>query len=142
MPQIEHNAPKFQYRIYWKQDRPSERWTIEDVADWRLKEILIPNQPTYTRYRIKVVAHNQRGEANVAAEEIIGYSGEDIPAEQPTNFTLRNVVGPRSAIVSWNPVSPDSIRGAFKGYKIQTWTEESGEDKYREVVLKGENTYR
>ena len=72
MPQIEHNAPKFQYRIYWKKDQPGEKWTIEDIADWRLKEVLIPNQPTYTRYRIKVVAHNQKGEANVAAEEVIG----------------------------------------------------------------------
>lgn len=139
MPQIEHNAPKFQYRIYWKKDVPGEKWTIEDIADWRLKEILIPNQPTYTRYKIKVVAHNQKGEANVAAEEKIGYSGEDIPAEAPTNFTLNDVVGPRSAVVSWNPVSPESIRGEFVGYKIQTWTEESGEAKYREIIMKSDS---
>jgi len=47
MPQIEHNSPKFKYRIYWKLDRPGERWKIEDIADWRLKELVIPNQPTY-----------------------------------------------------------------------------------------------
>jgi hypothetical protein len=70
MPQIEHNAPKFKYRIYWKLDKPGERWKIEDIADWRLKELVIPNQPTYQRYKIKVVAHNEKGEANVAAEEV------------------------------------------------------------------------
>jgi hypothetical protein len=81
--------------------------------------ITIRFQPTYLRYKIKVVAHNEKGEANVAAEEVIGYSGEDIPAEAPTNFTLREVIGPRSAVVSWEPVSPESVRGDFKGYKIQ-----------------------
>ena len=54
MPQIEHNAPKFQYRIYWKRDEPGENWKIEDIADWRLKEMLIPNQPTYTRFGLKI----------------------------------------------------------------------------------------
>ncbi|TRY75568.1 hypothetical protein TCAL_04520 [Tigriopus californicus] len=140
MPEIEHNAPKFKYRIYWRQDKPGERWKIEDLADWRLKEILIPNQPTYSKYKIKVVAHNQKGEANVAAEEVLGYSGEDIPAEAPTSFALQEVVGPRSAIVSWEGVNKDSIRGEFKGYKIQTWTLESGEEKFREIIMKSDST--
>ena len=61
MPEIEHNAPKFQYRIYWKQDKADEDWHIEDIADWRIKEIMIRNQPTYQPYRIKVVAHNAKG---------------------------------------------------------------------------------
>lgn len=141
MPEIEHNAPKFKYQIYWKQDQPGEKWKVEDIADWRLKEMLIKNQPTYTRYRIKVVAHNQKGEANIAAEEVIGYSGEDQPSEAPSNFSIRYpAIGPRSAIVSWNPVSPESIRGEFKGYKIQTWTEESGQEKFREIIMKSDST--
>jgi len=140
MPEIEHNAPKFQYRIYWKLDKADEDWHIEDIADWRIKEIMIRNQPTYQPYRIKVVAHNAKGEANVAAEEVIGYSGEDTPAEAPTNFILHEVVGPRSAIVEWTPVSMASIRGDFKGYKIQTWTEKDGEQKYREIIMKSDST--
>ena len=77
----------------------------------------------------------------MAAEEIIGYSGEDIPAEAPSNFTLREVVGPRSAIVSWNSINRESIRGDFKGFKIQTWTEASGEDKFREIIMKTDSTH-
>ena len=50
-------------------------------------------------------------------------------------FFLFQVVGPRSAVVSWNPVSPKSVRGEFKGYKIQTWTAESGAEKFREFVI-------
>ena len=61
MPEIEHNAPKFQYRIFWKLDKTDEDWHIEDIDDWRIKEIMIQNQPTYQPYRIKVVAHNAKG---------------------------------------------------------------------------------
>ena len=51
MPEIEHNAPKFQYRVYWKQDKDNERWKIEDIADWRIKEFVINHQPTFEPYR-------------------------------------------------------------------------------------------
>ena len=140
MPQIEHNAPKFKYRVYWRRE-DDPQWQIDDtIADWRVKELLIPNQPKFTKYRIKVVAHNQRGEANVAAEEVIGYSGEGQPGAAPENFTLNEVIGPRSAIVSWNPVSPDSINGHFKGYKILTWTEETGEVNQREIIMRSDST--
>ncbi len=61
-----------------------------------------------------MVAHNQKGEANVAAEEVIGYSGEDTPAEAPNNFECKEVVGPRSALLSWTKVSPESIKGEFR----------------------------
>ena len=120
MPQIEHNAPKFKYRVYYKLDEPDKTWNIEDIPDWRLKELQIPHTDTYKRYRIKVVAHNQKGEANIAAREVIGYSGESEPSEAPLNFTLREVIGPRSALVSWEPVRKESINGHHKGYKIQT----------------------
>ncbi|CAB4062598.1 NRCAM [Lepeophtheirus salmonis] len=114
MPQIEHNAPKFQYRVYWKKDEEDASWIIEDIADWRVKELVIDNQPTYSRYQIKVVAHNRIGEAKMKAKPVIGWSGENQPSEAPLNFTLLDVVGPRSAYVSWDPVSLDSINGDFK----------------------------
>jgi len=135
MPQIEHNAPKFKYRVYYKLDEADKTWNIEDIPNWTTKELQIPNTDTYKRYRIKVVAHNQKGEANIAAREVIGYSGESEPSEAPLNFTLREVIGPRSALVSWEPVRKESINGQHKGYKIQTWTEETGEEKYREIIM-------
>lgn len=78
MPLIEHNAPEFFYKVYWKRDDGSEmKWNQEKISDWRQSELVINNQPTFRRYRIKVEAHNRRGQAKVAAEEVIGYSGED-----------------------------------------------------------------
>ena len=136
MPQIEHNAPKLKYRVFYKLDEPGENWNIEDIPDWRQNELVIPNTNTYQRYRLKVVAYNQRGEANIAAQEVIGFSGESEPSESPKNFMLKEpVMGPRSALVSWDPVRADSINGEFKGYKIHIWTEKSGEENYRDIRM-------
>ena len=76
--------------------------------------IILHHFVVFCRYKIKIVAHNDLGEANVAAEEVAGYSGEDVPTDAPTNLLLNEVVGPRSAILSWDPVKPESVRGDFK----------------------------
>lgn len=139
MPEIEHNAPQFQYRIYWQRDIPGDNYNRETIDEWRRSEILIPDQPTFKRYRIKVVAVNSMGESNIAAREVIGYSGEDRPLEAPSNFTLLQVTASTSAVLSWNPVSEESVRGHFKGYKIQTWTDADGEENLREIHVKGDS---
>ncbi|XP_026465687.1 neuroglian isoform X3 [Ctenocephalides felis] len=134
MPEIEHNAPGFQYRVYWKRDIPGEQWNTQDIFDWEKQELIIPDQPTYQRYRVKVVAINEKGESNVAAKEMIGYSGEDKPTAAPTNFTVVDVTDSTSALLAWNPVSPDSVRGHMKGYKVQTWIE-GGENNVQEIQV-------
>lgn len=140
MPEIEHNAPHFQYRVYWKRDIPAEKWNTEDIYDWKQSNILIRDQPTFQRYKIKVVSINEMGESNAEAKEVTGYSGEDKPTEAPTNFTMLQVTGSTSAVLSWDAVPIESVRGHFKGYKIQTWTEGDGEENYREIHVKGDST--
>lgn len=141
MPEIEHNAPKFKYRIFWKRaDVPGAQWQDDSIADWRIREYRIDNQETYKPYKIKVVAENKKGQADVTVEEVTGYSGEAEPTQAPQNFELRQVVGPRSAIMSWDAIDPSTINGEFKGYKIQTWTDKSGEEKFREIIMKSDST--
>lgn len=77
MPEIEHNAPRFHYRVYWKRDIDGEQWNSDIIADWQQNKLVVHGQPTYQRYRIKVIAINDRGEANVAPQEKFGFSGED-----------------------------------------------------------------
>jgi neuronal cell adhesion protein len=77
MPQIDHNAPRFSYRVSWKRDIPDEPWIENEVLDWKIGRLEIPNQPTFQQYRIRVVATNEKGESNVVAKEVVGYSGED-----------------------------------------------------------------
>lgn len=77
MPQIEHNAPRFSYRVYYRRDIPGEEWISQDITDWRKNNLLVENQPTYQRYKIKVIAINEKGESTATADEVTGYSGED-----------------------------------------------------------------
>lgn len=139
MPEIEHNGPRFQYRVYWRRDIPGEKEGIEDITNWRTSSFVIRDQPPFQQYRIKVIAMNENGEANVSPKEVIGYSGEDKPLEAPSNFTLLQVQSPTTALLSWNPVRLDSVRGHFKGYKIKTWTDDNVVD-YREIQVQGDAT--
>lgn len=138
MPEIEHNAPRFMYRVYWKRNIPGETWNSDDINDWHRNYLAIRNQPTFQEYLIKVVAINQKGEANVAPKEIVGYSGEDVPLQAPLNFTIEEVSSATSAMLSWNSVPPESVRGHFRGYKIQTWTDRDGPEGMREINVKGD----
>ncbi|XP_031628790.1 neuroglian-like isoform X2 [Contarinia nasturtii] len=141
MPQIEHNGPDFHYRLSWKRDIPTDNnWNHDDIYDWRKDNYVILDQPTFVRYRIKVLAVNKKGESNTAPIETFGYSGEDHPTQAPTNFTLVQVTASTSAILSWNPVPIESINGHFKGYKVQTWTDVDGEENTREIHVKGDST--
>lgn len=41
-----------------------------------------------------------------------------VPIDAPQNLTVLNVTGSKSAILSWEAVSPESVKGNFKGYKV------------------------
>ncbi|XP_065166394.1 neuroglian isoform X2 [Atheta coriaria] len=138
MPEIEHNAPKFQYKIFWKRDIPGAEYNVHDILNWRQDNLVIYDQPSFQQYRIKVVAMNELGEADVAPQEVIGYSGENEPTQAPYNFTLVQIQSPTKALLSWNPVSLDSVRGHFKGYKIKTWTDKK--PGHKEIQVQGEAT--
>jgi hypothetical protein len=77
MPQIEHNAPRFKYVIFYKLDEPGEEFNLVDVDDWKQNSYTITGQQTFRRYLIKVEAHNELGESNVQPRVITGFSGED-----------------------------------------------------------------
>lgn len=77
MPKIDHNAPGLRYRVYWKQDMSDQDWNSKEITDYTKKELAIPNQPGYGRYKVKIVAFNEKGESNAVQKEVIGYSVED-----------------------------------------------------------------
>lgn len=41
------------------------------------------------------------------------FLGELIPLEAPENLTLLNF-DDRDAVISWDPISPESVRGTFR----------------------------
>uniref|UniRef100_T1JDB9 Neuronal cell adhesion molecule n=1 Tax=Strigamia maritima TaxID=126957 RepID=T1JDB9_STRMM len=141
MQPIEHNAPEFIYRVYYRLDKPGLSWNKPiDISNWEQASYEVINQETFQPYKIKVEALNKMGQANMAAVEVIGWSGEDTPLESPHNFTLVRVVDGNTADLSWEPVHPDSVRGHFKGYKIETWLTLEGEKQMRETVVPAESS--
>ena len=78
MSRIDHNAPQFKYRVYWKRVNSTiDDWEQVEITDWRRSFHVVPNQPTYVPYHIRVEAENELGESNVSPIPVIGYSGED-----------------------------------------------------------------
>ncbi|KAL3219634.1 hypothetical protein MRX96_030383 [Rhipicephalus microplus] len=109
MPPIEHNAPGFFYKVLWKRDDiPDATWSSRIIEDWKLNRHVEYGQPTFKPYRIKVEAHNRRGQAHTAATE-------------------RTSLGVRSA--------PSQCGATSVATRFQTWTPDEGEEKLREVVV-------
>jgi neuronal cell adhesion protein len=62
-----------------------------------------------------------------------------VPLQAPSNFTLVEVRSSTTALLSWSPVSEESVRGELRGYKIETWTDKDGEEAQREYNVRGGN---
>ncbi|KRT82369.1 Immunoglobulin [Oryctes borbonicus] len=137
MPEIDHNAPGFHYLVEYRRDLPNVQFTSVNIDDWMQSRYVVENQESFKQYRIRVTAVNDEGKANVSPKEVIGYSGENIPTEAPSNFSRIITQSPTTALLSWQPVSIDSVRGHFKGYKIKTWTDTK---TYREIQVQGDAT--
>jgi neuronal cell adhesion protein len=128
MPPIDHNAPGFFYKVYWKPipetDTPSENvyqdaWHYRIVNEWEQHKLMIENLPKLRPYKIKVEAYNSHGKGRPEAVEVIGYSDEDKPTDAPQNLRVVELRDGRSATLSRDPVDPLTTNGHFKGiFKI------------------------
>lgn len=77
MPEIEHNGPGFKYIIQWRQeDDGYTEYHTREITDWRVSEIIVPDQPTYRPYSIQVRAANAMGDSTEGTTPIRGYSGQ------------------------------------------------------------------
>lgn len=88
-------------------------------------------------FTVQVTAVNYKGTSNVTPVEVIGWSGEDTPLQAPANFTLIQVTTGTTALLNWESVPPETVRGHFKGYKIQTWVD-GEEDRLKEILVKAD----
>ncbi|XP_055914069.1 neuroglian-like [Eupeodes corollae] len=138
MPEIEHSGPNLHYRVFWKREVPDSEWESKEILDWQESKAVIEDQPTFVKYLVKVLAINDRGESRTPASEVIGYSGEDRPLLAPKNFKMLELEGSTAAYLKWDPVSSESLRGHFEGYKLKTWTSNEGEESFREVKVQND----
>uniref|UniRef100_T1JIY4 Neuroglian n=1 Tax=Strigamia maritima TaxID=126957 RepID=T1JIY4_STRMM len=120
---MEHNAQGFFYRVHYRLNASEINWAVPiDIHDWKQTSYTVENVETFEPFVVKVESHNEMGQANVAAIEVLGYSGEDTPLEAPSNFTLIQVINSNTAEFSWEPVTLKSVRGNFRGYIFTIWT--------------------
>ena len=116
MPPFDQNAPGFVYKVFWKlNDDPFALWNHRIITNWKEHRLLIENLPKLRPYRIKVEAHNSLGPAPVQANEVIGFSDEDKPSEEPQRLRVVEVIDGKTARLEWEPVEPKSLNGHFKG---------------------------
>ncbi|XP_058883463.1 neuronal cell adhesion molecule-like isoform X16 [Acipenser ruthenus] len=129
---IQSNGPGLQYKVHWRQKDVDDDWTSVTVAN--VSKYIVSGTQTFVPYEIKVQALNDLGIAPEPSA-VVGYSGEDLPMAAPGNVRVR-VENSTLAEVQWEPVSPKSVRGHQKGYKIYYWKERSVFKRSRRHVEK------
>ncbi|MGH0122955.1 UNVERIFIED_CONTAM: hypothetical protein FKN15_065007 [Acipenser sinensis] len=129
---IQANGPGLQYKVHWIQKDVDDDWTSVTVAN--VSKYIVSGTQTFVPYEIKVQALNDLGIAPEPSA-VVGYSGEDLPMAAPGNVQVR-VENSTLAEVQWEPVSPKSVRGHQKGYKIYYWKERSVFKRSRHHVEK------
>ncbi|XP_058841760.1 neuronal cell adhesion molecule isoform X12 [Acipenser ruthenus] len=129
---IQSNGPGLQYKVHWRQKDVDDDWTSVTVAN--VSKYIVSGTQTFVPYEIKVQALNDLGIAPEPST-VVGYSGEDLPMAAPGNVRVR-VENSTLAEVQWEPVSPKSVRGHQKGYKIYYWKERSVFKRSRRHVEK------
>lgn len=121
MPPIKHNGPGFHYRVFYRRASESTMTPVT-ILKWQTDHYEIPDVTTYVPFRFTVVAVNSLGESETAFSRWYrGHSGEGTPIDAPENFELVRIIDHKTAEFRWKPVDPLTIKGLFKGYKIQIW---------------------
>uniref|UniRef100_A0A671P864 Neural cell adhesion molecule L1 n=1 Tax=Sinocyclocheilus anshuiensis TaxID=1608454 RepID=A0A671P864_9TELE len=140
------NGPGFEYKIYWRQaSGRGPHWKESSVSH---PPFIVNGTGTFIPFEIKVQAVNDLG-AGPEPVAKIGYSGEDVPLEAPSEVAVTEL-NKTSVLVRWSPVSMESVRGHLLGYKIhlrkkgpRTHSRRGlpmhapAADKYREIEVYG-----
>ncbi|XP_054883250.1 neurofascin homolog (chicken) a isoform X19 [Poeciliopsis prolifica] len=117
---LEKNGPNLQYNVWWRRKDSGDNWTNVTTSE---SKHVVRYTETYVPYEMKIQARNELGsgpESNI----VIGYSGEDKPADSPTELRVSKVSSTR-ANIHWKPVDLSSVQGEFKEYRLYYWREAS-----------------
>lgn len=126
MEREDWNGPGFHYVVEYR--RTDAEAGSDGDADWRSVKVedpdrdhvVIENQPMFKPYEVRVAAVNDVGKPAVSPRTVQGSSGQGIPMEAPTGFTLLDK-GSTHARFKWDPVPGDSMNGRLAGYKVVYW---------------------
>ncbi|XP_065208503.1 neuroglian-like [Planococcus citri] len=107
MSEIYHNGPGFYYNVSWKKDGAESSWQTETISYWETTENAVPSVQPFAKYLITVIAANELGPAEPAAEPITFSTPADTPYKNPENVTIDTITEPRPAAlhIQWKPMS-------------------------------------
>uniref|UniRef100_A0A8C1PW24 Neural cell adhesion molecule L1 n=1 Tax=Cyprinus carpio TaxID=7962 RepID=A0A8C1PW24_CYPCA len=141
LEQRQFNGPGFKYKIYWRQaSGSSPHWKESSASN---PPFIVNGTGTFIPFEIKVQAVNELGVGPEPDAEI-GYSGEDLPLEAPSEVAVTEL-NKTTVLVRWSPVSMESVRGHLLGYKKGPRThsrrslpmQEPAADRNRVIVVHG-----
>ncbi|XP_071961019.1 neuronal cell adhesion molecule-like isoform X3 [Antedon mediterranea] len=114
MDVTQYGGEGFMYRVEYRNET-ADGWTTRMVNPEK-NSLTIADTKTYEKFEIRVTATNDEGDGP-PSDIVTGYSGEGRPTVAPGNVEV-NVTSPTSASVSFDPVTPESLQGKFKYYRV------------------------
>ncbi|KAF7638211.1 hypothetical protein Mgra_00002441 [Meloidogyne graminicola] len=124
LPKEYWNAPGLNYLIRYRRklNLNETKWKELLIEDPFANQTIIREQPTFVPYQVQVRAINSLGFSVEEPLIIEGWSGEDIPLEEPKNLHLLIHNNYSSVTLEWDKhLENSSIRGHFRGYRIDYW---------------------
>ncbi|KAL1420684.1 hypothetical protein MTO96_004428 [Rhipicephalus appendiculatus] len=109
MPPEEHYGPGFAYVVMYHADFPSvPSWSGTLVMDWTQNKLSLKGLRKDFPYRIRVEAHNLRGKARVAPEDVLVSPGDK---GQGAKAKLSSIVDMVTFVLA---VMPEFITGMWR----------------------------
>uniref|UniRef100_A0A8D0CYP4 Neural cell adhesion molecule L1 n=1 Tax=Sander lucioperca TaxID=283035 RepID=A0A8D0CYP4_SANLU len=108
------NGPDFKYRVFWRRvvgSGPNWHTNYTTTSPFTVNDI-----GNFSAFEIKVQAVNGKGDGP-EPDPGIGYSGENVPLEAPTNVGVE-LMNSTTIKVNWRPVDKETVRGHLLGYKV------------------------
>uniref|UniRef100_A0A914LB34 Uncharacterized protein n=2 Tax=Meloidogyne incognita TaxID=6306 RepID=A0A914LB34_MELIC len=122
LPRDRWNAPGLRYLVrYRRLDTKDGDWNEFLVEDPFANQTIIREQPTFRPYQVQIRAINSLGFSALEPPIVEGWSGEDVPTESPKNLRLAEHHNYSFVSLEWEPIENSSIRGHFRGYRIDYW---------------------
>ncbi|XP_050687578.1 uncharacterized protein LOC126981013 isoform X4 [Eriocheir sinensis] len=110
-----------------KEGDDDDSWHTMEIDDWTRSEVTLDGLPPYTEYQVRVEAHNAYGAAPPMDVTPSFFSGADVPEDAPEDLQALDVDS-TEVVLTWSPVSPESVRGPLLGYKVEYWIHPDDDD--------------
>uniref|UniRef100_A0A9J2PR92 Uncharacterized protein n=1 Tax=Ascaris lumbricoides TaxID=6252 RepID=A0A9J2PR92_ASCLU len=124
MDKYEWNAPDLHYIVRYRLNQQGAQWKETHIEDPLANHTVIRDQPTFKEYIVQVEAVNRVGKSIIEPVSVTGFSGEDVPLESPSSFSVIEFFNCTSVAVGWRHINRDTVRGHFRGYQIEYWEDE------------------